>query len=217
MPIANLMLMAMWENATATGTTTRCSLCFVVCALGVCANERKNVHDKRKTKKKETRLHSWRACVLCLLLLSRPFYDNHSYIHTRKYVCLCAVNHPARYCCCAAPTTAVASVDRQQTSFCVCILECRLIVVVVAAVLLGCLLYFIFFFRFRICHHHHHRTQSIHTHICICGCSCIHTYIPELTGNRQRLYFIISFATLSLSRVSCCLRKGRGPSRIEYA
>lgn len=154
---------------------------------------------------------------MCLLLLSRPFYDNHSYIHTRKYVCLCAVNHPARYCCCAAPTTAVASVDRQQTSFCVCILECRLIVVVVAAVLLGCLLYFIFFFRFRICHHHHHRTQSIHTHICICGCSCIHTYIPELTGNRQRLYFIISFATLGLSRVSCCLRKGRGSSRIEYA
>lgn len=182
MPIANLIVMAMCENAIATDTTTRCSLCFVVCALGVCANERKNVHDKRKTTKKGTRLHSWRACVLCLLLLSRPFYDTHSYILTCMYVCmynvcLCAVNHPARCCCCAAPTTAAASVDRQQTSFCVCILECRLIVVVVAvaAVLLGCLLYFIFFFRFRICHHHHHRTQSIHTHTYMW--LFVHTYL----------------------------------------
>lgn len=215
MPIANLMVMAMCENAIAAGTTTRCSLCFVVCALGVCANERKNVHDKRK----KTRLHSWRACVLCLLLLSRPFYDTHSYILTCKYVCLpvrcqppCPLlllrcpNHCRRLSRQAADQFLCLYTRMSSHRGCCCRCCCWR-----SAGLLAIL--HLLFSISRLPPPPPSHTEHSHTHICM----FIHTYIPELTGNRQRLYFIISLASLGLSRVSCCLWKGRGPSRIEYA
>lgn len=94
------MVMAMCESATAAGTTTRCSLCFVVCALGVCANERKNLHDKRK-KNEATQLAG--MCIVFAFAFAPVL--RHSFIHTYVYVCM----HTCMIACALSTTLPAAA------------------------------------------------------------------------------------------------------------
>lgn len=90
----------MCESATAAGTTTRCSLCFVVCALGVCANERKNLHDRRK-KNEATQLAG--MCIVFAFAFAPVL--RHSFIHTYVYVCM----HTCMIACALSTTLPAAA------------------------------------------------------------------------------------------------------------
>jgi len=150
---------------------------------GVCERKKKCT----RTKKKKKRGYTAGGQVYCICFRARCS----SFIHTYTYVCMFGCEYVCVCCQPPCPLPLPQPLPLLPSSgrpvFCVCILDCRLIVVV-AVVSSGLLA--ILHLLFSISHlpppPPSHTITSIQIYI--------HTYIPELTSNRQRLYFIISFA-----------------------
>lgn len=120
--------------------TTRCLQRFVVCALGVCANERKNVREQKRRKKK--RGYTAGGHVYCICFCFRARCGAFINPHVCMYVCMC-VSKSVRLCMCVCvalsstlPATfgTAALVDERETSFLCLYTRMSFLAVVVVAV-----------------------------------------------------------------------------------
>lgn len=102
MPIASHMPWPSSASATAIARLLAVRS-VLLCALWGCVRTKEKMYVNKKRKKKKTRLHSWRACVLYLLLLSRPLCRIHPCMHVYVIICVCVSTCVRVYARCQPP------------------------------------------------------------------------------------------------------------------